>query len=313
MGSSEVVLIAFGSVALIALAAALVLRDLLFPQKATAGAVTSSGERRLRRLPTVFDQAPAKTLTGRIDQGFDRLVLETGYDFSPGVGFMLIVCSVLLLGGGLWLYLDEPLAGVAGGLLGVIFPLGLMAYRRNRRLNEVREQLPHVLDMLARTTRAGQSVEQAVQLVGQESEGVLADEFRRCSQQLEMGRSFEKVFKSLAARLRLVEMRILATTLIVQRQTGGRLSETLERMASVVRDRLNARRQIKASTGAGRTSTLVISAIGPIAFLGLFTLHRPHIQYMIDDPTGKLLLWTALILEVLGLLWVYMLLKREEE
>ena len=313
MGSSEVVLIAFGSVALIALAAALVLRDLLFPQKATAGAVTASGERRLRRLPTVFDQAPARSLTGRIDQGFDRLVLETGYDFSPGVGFMLIVCSVLLLGGGLWLYLDEPLAGVAGGLLGVIFPLGLMAFRRNRRLNEVREQLPHVLDMLARTTRAGQSVEQAVQLVGQESEGVLADEFRRCSQQLEMGRSFEKVFKSLAARLRLVEMRILATTLIVQRQTGGRLSETLERMASVVRDRLNARRQIKASTGAGRTSTLVISAIGPIAFLGLFMLHRPHIQYMIDDPTGQLLLWAALILEVLGLLWVYMLLKREEE
>ncbi|REJ86877.1 MAG: hypothetical protein DWQ34_26745 [Planctomycetota bacterium] len=312
MGSSEVVLIAFGSVALIALAAALVLRDLFFPQKVAAGSVAANGDRTIRRLPTVFDQAPAKTLTGRIDQGFDRLVLETGYEITPAVGFMLVVCSALLLGGGFWLYSNEPLAGVAGGLLGVIFPLAVMAVRRSRRMNEVREQLPHLLDMLARTTRAGQSIEQAVHLIGEEAEGVLAAEFRRCSQQLEMGRSFEKVFKSLAARLRLVEMRILATTLIVQRQTGGRLSETLERMAAVVRDRLNAHRQIKASTGAGRTSTLVISAIGPIAFLGLFLLHRPHVQYMLDDPTGQLLLWIALLLEIVGLLWVFTLLKKEE-
>ncbi|REJ92946.1 MAG: hypothetical protein DWQ29_04265, partial [Planctomycetota bacterium] len=71
-------------------------------------------------------------------------------------------------------------------------------------------------------------------------------------------------------------------------------------------------RHIKASTGAGRTSTLVISAIGPIAFLGLFLLHRPHVQYMLDDPTGQLLLWIALLLEIVGLLWVFTLLKKEE-
>jgi tight adherence protein B len=166
--------------------------------------------------------------------------------------------------------------------------------------------------MLARGTRAGQSVEQAVRLVASESGGVLGPEFRRCSQQLEMGRGFDKALKTLAGRVCIVEMRILATTLIVQRQTGGRLSETLDRMAEVVRDRLTAHRQIKASSGAGRTSTLVIASVAPIAYLAMFLFHRPHVQYLFDDPLGRLLLLLALVLEVIGLGWVFYLLRREE-
>lgn len=312
MGSSEVTLIAFGSIMLIALAAALVMRDLFFPQRAGAVVGGGVGSRRLRRTPTVFDESPAQSLSARIDQGFDRLVIETGYEMTPAVAFLLLLCCALAAGGGMWLYFDEPLAGVAGGVAGLLFPLAVMAIRRSRRLAQVREELPHVLDMLARGTRAGQSVEQAVSLVANEAGGILGAEFRRCHQQLEMGRGFDKVLKTLAARIRLVEMRILATTLIVQRQTGGRLSETLERMAGVVRDRLTAHRQIKASTGAGRSSTLVIASIAPIAYAAMFLFHRPHVQYLFDDPFGRMLLLTALVLEAAGLVWVFTLLRREE-
>lgn len=310
MGTPEVTLVAFASIVLIALAAALVMRDLLFPQR--AGVSVGTGARRLRRSQTVFDESPPRSLSARIDQGFDRLVLETGYELSPAVAFLLLLCCALALGGGMWLYFDDPLAGVAGGVAGLLAPLAVMMIRRSRRMAQVREELPHVLEMLARGTRAGQSIEQVVQLVAAEAGGVLGPEFRRCSQQLEMGRSFDRTLKTLAGRVRTVEMRILATTLIVQRQSGGRLSETLERMAGVVRDRLNAHRQIKASTGAGRTSTLIIASVAPIAYAAMFLLHRPHVQYLFDDPLGRLLLLLALVLEVLGLAWVFFLLRREE-
>ena len=310
MGSPEVTLVAFASIMLIALAAALVVRDLFFPQRVSVTAGRSSGG--LRRRPTVFDEAAAKSLTGKIDQGFDRLVLETGYEFTPAAAFLLLVCSALALGGGLWLYLDEPLAGIVGGVTGLLLPLAVMVVRRSRRITRVREELPYVLDMLARGTRAGQSVEQAIQLVAAEADGVLGPEFQRCGQQLEMGRGFDKALKALAGRIRIVEMRILATTLIVQRQTGGRLSETLERMAGVVRDRLNAHRQIKASTGAGRASTLIIASVAPIAYAAMFLFYRPHVQYLFDDQFGRLLLMIALILEIVGLVWVFYLLRREE-
>lgn len=310
IGSSETVLIAFGSIGLLALAVALVVRDLLAPQKAAAG--VALGPRRLRRLPDVYDKPRAKGLLDKVDVGFDRLVLETGYDLSPGIAFMLLIMSSLVVGGCGWLYFDEPLVGIGGGIAGLLLPLCFMAVRRSRRIHEVREQLPHVLDMLARATRAGQSVEQAVRLVADEAGGVLGPEFARCAQQLEMGRAFDRVLHTLAMRIRLVEIRILATTLIVQRQTGGSLSDTLERMSGVVRDRLSAQRQIKASTGAGRSSTLIIAAAGPIAWLAIFMLHRPHIQVLLDEPLGRLLFITAIVLEVMGLIWVFALLRREE-
>lgn len=310
IGSSETVLIAFGSIGLIVFAVSMVLRDILAPQKAAAGAAL--GPRRLRRAPDVYDKPPARGLLGKVDVGFDRLIMETGQDLTPGLAFMLLIVCSLACGGAAWLYFDEPLLGITGGLAGLLFPLCIMAVRRARRLQQIREQLPHVLDMLARGTRAGQSVEQAVQMIADEAGGVLGPEFERCAKQLDMGRAFGKVLHTLAMRIRMVEMRILATTLIVQRQTGGRLSETLERMSGVVRDRLNAQRQIKASTGAGRSSTLIIAAVGPVAWLAIFMFHRVHIQVLLDDPIGRLLVIVAVMLELIGIIWVFALLRREE-
>lgn len=310
IGSSEIVLIAFGSIGLIAFAVSLLLRDVLAPQKAPAG--TSLGPRRLRRTPDVYDRPAARGLLGKIDVGFDRLVMETGYELTPALAFMMLVACALLGGGGAWLYFDEPLVGIGGALAGLFLPLCVMAVRRNRRIHQIREQLPHVLDMLARGTRAGQSVEQAIHMIADEAGGVLGPEFARCARQLDMGRAFDKVLHTLAMRIRMVEIRILATTLIVQRQTGGRLSETLERMSGVVRDRLTAQRQIKASTGAGRTSTLIIAAIGPIAWVTIFSLYRPHVQILLDEPFGRVLFISAIVLELLGLVWVFALLRREE-
>jgi tight adherence protein B len=126
-----------------------------------------------------------------------------------------------------------------------------------------------------------------------------------------MGRSFSAVMESLANRVRTVEMRILTTTLTVQRQTGGNLSETLERMSGVIRDRLNAARQMRASTGAGRASTLIIATISPLAYLFMFVFQRDYLEALYADPLGRILLGVALGLEVLGLLWVAMLLRQE--
>src|SRR5690606_25529622 len=109
-------------------------------------------------------------------------------------------------------------------------------------------------------------------------------------QELQMGRSLDRVLKSLSSRVRLVDMRILTTTLIVQRRSGGHLSETLERMAMVVRDRLTAARQMKASTGAGRMSTMIVAGIAPLATIAISILHREHFTLLFEDSLGRVLL-----------------------
>lgn len=282
---------------------------LLIPIRAVAGSFSSGS--RLRRSPTVFDESPARSLAQKIDQSFNRLMLESGTNLLPLTGFLVTLVFATLAGGLVLIYSNDVTAACGAGMLGMLVPLFALSIRRRHRMNMIREELPLVLDMMARATRAGQSTEQAIELAGSESGGILGEEFQLCARQLSMGRSFERVMRSLSSRVRLVDIRILSTTLTVQKHAGGHLSETLDRMAGVVRDRLNAHRQIRAATGAGRASTMIIGAVAPIAYAFVFFFHRPHLEVMYSSPLGRVLLLTALILEIVGLCWVAYLLRTE--
>lgn len=306
-----IALLVFAGIAAIIIAAAMVVRDLLVPGGAGGSVSLRARPVRIRRTLDVFDQPPARSLLGKIDQGFDRLVLEATEVLSPISAALLMIAVGLAVGGCVWLAFDLPLAGLAAGMFGMFAPLLALMRIRSQRLQAIRIQLPTVLDMLARAVRAGESVDQAIKLIGEEAGGILGREFEHCSRQLELGRSFGSVMKRLAARIRLVEFRILTSTLIVQRQAGGSLPETLERMAAVIRDRTTAWRQIRAATGAGRASALLIAAVCPLAYLSLLVLQPDHLAVLYTDPLGKSMLVVAVVLELIGMLWVMALLRPE--
>ena len=298
--------LAFASGVLVTGAVGLVVRGIVVSPGAGAG--TLSG-RKLRRI------APTSSVNDRsrsaIDRAFDALVIESGTQIVPASAFLLCIAGAILASGVALVSSQQPVIVVSSSLTGFVLPIAWLAIRRAQRINAVQNELPHVLEMLARATRAGQSVEQGIDLVANEAGGILGEEFGQCAKQLAMGRAFDKVIISLATRVRVLDLRILTTTLVVQRQAGGHLSDTLERMAAVVRDRLVARRQIRAATSAGRASTLVTAVIAPVAYLAVFIFHRSHLQIMFDDPLGRTLLLTALILELVGLAWVFSLLRSE--
>lgn len=312
MDLSTISLICFVATASAVGAVTLLVRDLRAPADLTAGRTNGHGKaRRFRRVPTTLEEAPARSAIGKFDQAFDRLVLESGFENTAMTAFLLIVACGLLAGGAVWTYYGHPVLALAGAAAGMIVPISTLAIQRVRRLQAIRGQLPYVLDMFSRAVRAGQSLEQAIELVGREAGGVLGTEFGRCAQQLQMGRSFSGVMKTLARRVRLMEIRILATTLIVNRQAGGNLPETLERMSAVVRDRLSAYRQMRASTGAGRTSALVIGTICPLAYLVMFFWQPDHMSRLLADSFGHALLITAIVLELIGVVWIAALIRRE--
>ena len=298
--------IAYVSTVMLALGAGMIVRAIFFSGDEK---IVRTGK--LRRARNVYDKAPSDSLMGRIDSGFDRLILESGLGMTPSMGFLWMLLFGVIAGGVALIISGDPLAVSLSAIGGMVALLVILILKRHRRVTEIREQLPHVLDMLARTTRAGRSVEQAISLVGVEAGGILGPEFHTCSAQLEMGRAFDKVMKSLAVRIPLVEFRILTTTLIVQRKTGGHLSDTLERMSGVVRDRITGARQIRAATGGGRTSAMIIASIAPLAFLAIFLLNRDHLDLLFTDSFGRMLLMTGVILEIVGLVWVYSLLRKE--
>lgn len=304
LGLSQVSLIVFVTASFVIAAVVMVLRDLFATRGATAEGSGSLPVGSLRRAMTVADEAPARGLSGRVDQAFDRLVLETGIDASSAGAFAMLVATGVFTGGVLFLWNEEPLAGIIGMAMGMGGALWYLIYYRARRMRLIQEQLPDVLDLLSRAVRAGESLDQAVQLVGDETPAPLGPEFRVCSRQLEMGMSLPGTMKSLMRRNRMMEMRILATTLMVHRQTGGNLALTLERMAGVVRERVSYRRHMRAATGAGRTSAMLISIAGPVMFLLLFFWQFEHLRIMLESPLGQTFLVISVLLEIVGLFWI---------
>ncbi|MDA7503651.1 type II secretion system F family protein [bacterium] len=305
MGSPELTIVAFGSISMVATAVGLLLRDILF------GGQNQTSKKSLRRTQTVYDRPVKSSLLGRIDQGFDRLIIESGIDISPVTGFLVLLASAMASGGAIMVYTNQLLYGIGGGILGLILPMFVFSIKRRARFRDIRQNLPTMIDILARATRTGQSIEQAIQLAAEESQGIIASELGKLNNSLNMGSSFDRAVKIFARRLPLVEIRILATTLMVQRQSGGHLSETLERMANVIRDRISIQNQIRATTGAGRLSTAVIAALAPAAFVVIMVVNPDHVEILMNDPTGRFLMVLGVVLEVLGLLWVLILMKNE--
>jgi tight adherence protein B len=191
----------------------------------------------------------------------------------------------------------------------VIIPLVVILYKRRKRTKQLQDQLPGALDMLARAVRAGESLDQALEVVGAHSPEPLAAEFRTCARQLGMGLSIPGVMRSLVDRVQLYDVRIFTTTLIVHRQTGGNVARMLERLAKVIRDRLSYRRQLKVSTGAGRASALLVGLMGPVVFLFFFFCRPEYLNAMLETTLGQSMLIIAATLEIIGLIWTVRLMK----
>lgn len=300
-----VVLICFGGITLLLTAAGMFVRDLV----GAGGRKAETGL--LRRLPLARDEQPPRGITGHIDAGFERLVVESGLDWTTMAATLVLVAGGLLVGGVLWLWTNEIPAGVVGAVIGLALPLPLLAYYRMRRIREIREQFPDMLDLLARAVRAGESLDQAIELAGQKGPEPLGREFRRCSRQLGMGLSMHAVMRALVYRMRLMEVRIFATTLAVHRQSGGNLALTLERMAAVLRERITYHRQIRAATAAGRFSATLIASTGPLLFIYMFVFQYEYAGKLVTLPLGQSLLALAVGLEIIGLIWIFRMLKAD--
>ena len=258
---------------------------------------------RLRRLERLDADAAHAGVAGRFDRWFVRMVQETGWGWTPMAAALLVGLVALLAGGAAFLWTDHPVAASAAGLVGALLVMVVLAVRRVRHIALLQKQFPAALEFIARGVRAGHSLDEAIALAGSEGPKPLAAEFAYCSRQLAMGLGVPAAVRSLADRLRLADVRIFAALLGVHRETGGNVAEVLERLALSIRDRASYRRQLRAITSAGRMSASFVAALGPILFVYMFVFHNNYAQAMIHTPLGQTFLLSAVVLDVIGLIW----------
>ncbi len=108
----------------------------------------------------------------------------------------------------------------------------------------------------------------------------------------------------MADRITLVDVRILVTAILIQREVGGNLAEVLDNLASVIRARFVIRRQLRTYTAQGRISGYVLAVL-PIAVGTIIYLLNPgYMVVLFTDPLGRLMAGTAAVMQLIGFLWI---------
>ena len=189
-----------------------------------------------------------------------------------------------------------PLAGIAAGTI----PMFWLFWRRKRRLSAFNAQLPDALEMIARALRAGQSLAYGFNAVAGEMSAPIGKEFGRIFEEQNLGVALDDSLRTMCKRVPNLDLRFFVTAVILQRQTGGDLSEILDKIGALIRDRFRILGQVQALTGEGRLSGIVLMAMPVVLFLVVYSMNPDYVSQLFTDPAGKKMLAVAVFMQVLG-------------
>lgn len=220
-----------------------------------------------------------------------------------GLHRLLGVCAATAAIGGLTIGLLQRNAwfALAAALIGFPLPFAYVYGKRNRRMEALRSQLSDSFDLMARILRAGQSMTQAMRGVAEQFPSPISEEFAFSSEQMNLGLAPEISLRALARRTGLIELNIFVVAVLVQRQVGGNLSEILENLASVVRERYRIRGVIRGLTAEGRLQALILMALPPLLLVLMLIVNREYANLLLARP---MLLVGMGVLMGLGALWI---------
>src|SRR5262249_21970984 len=155
--------------------------------------------------------------------------------------------------------------------------------KRKRRFAQFEEQFPEALDFLARAMRSGHAFSVGLEMLGTESPEPLAKEFRTLFHEQNLGAPLETAVANMAVRMPLRDGRFFVSAVLMQRQTGGNLSEVLGRLAYVIRERFRLKGQVRAASAHGRLTAIILTLLPFVTMFGLLIMAPGYLQGMAAD------------------------------
>jgi len=242
-------------------------------------------------LGALIEQAGVKVTVGAVLAASALLALVT------------FVITARLTG---WAILGLPLAGLVA-----MIPVTVLKYLRTRRLRQFEEQFPEALDLIGRALRAGHAFPTGLEMVGAELPAPAGEEFRQLYEQQNYGLSMPDALKRFADRVPLLDARFFVTAVLIQRESGGNLSEVLDNLSSVIRERQRVKRQMRVASAHGRITGWVLACLPPVLAVATLLINPKHLGTLTTDPLGQQMLIAAVVLQVLGTLAIRKLVQIE--
>jgi tight adherence protein B len=198
-----------------------------------------------------------------------------------------------------------------GAALGFAVPFLVLKMKRTKRMRLFEEQFPEGLDLISRALKAGHAFATGLKMVADEMPDPVGPEFRKTFDEQNFGLPMKDSLDNLSFRIPLLDVRFFATAVLIQRETGGNLSEILENLAHVVRERFKILRQVRVYTAHGRFTGYVLLALPAVLAIALSFINPEHMELLFKERLGQQMLIGALVMQAMGFMWIKHVIKIE--
>jgi tight adherence protein B len=220
---------------------------------------------------------------------------------------ILAITAILLGGSGGGSVLLALLLGAAGFML----PALLLYFYRSRRQNAITKQLAETLSLISNSLRSGFAFTQAVELAAKQLEPPISEELARFLHDVSLGAPTDVALQEMAERTGSYDLDMMVATIVIQRSTGGNLSEILDNVAETIRERDRLQGEIRALTASQRFTGLILSVYPVLLGMLFFALAPDTWDVLITTELGRILLVAAGVLQVMGMVTIRRILRLE--
>lgn len=180
-------------------------------------------------------------------------------------------------------------AGVA-----YILPFRHCKKRVRKRNRKFIDQFPDALDMIVRSVKSGFPLSVALQMLAENAENPVKQEFRMVVDDVALGRTLQNALQRLASRINEADIRFFVVVLTVQQETGGNLAEIIGNLSTIIRKRKQLRHKIHAMTSEGRATAWVLGMLPVFVFVALWFISPDYLTPFWTDTAGMMMLGTAI-------------------
>ena len=219
------------------------------------------------------------TLAAWVQQSGAKISLSGLVLIALGVGGLVAMLFTMAL--------RSPFAMPIGFAIGFAVPFVVLRIKRRRRLNAFEELFPEALDLIARALKAGHAFATGLKMAADEMQEPVGPEFRKTFDEQNFGLPLKDALQNLTERIPILDVRFFSTAVLIQRETGGNLSEILENLAHVVRERFKILRQVRVYTAHGRLTGYVLLALPAFLAIALMFINPDHMQLLFREHMGR--------------------------
>lgn len=239
-------------------------------------------ESNVSELPALDKLLAGKNITAVVAEQLQKAGLE---QTTPASFLLRVIVSTVIGFFVGWIY-RGPVVGFLSGFIGFLIPIWWLRSKQKKRISTFRDQLPDALDMLVSAMKAGYSFQAAMRFIGEEINAPLGPEFMRFYEEQRLGMEVRTALLALQGRIDSLDLKMFVTAVLIQRETGGNLSEVLGNIGTLMRERAALKADIETLTAESKMSARILSALPVIVFVLINLINSNFMKPMLQSPTG---------------------------